>query len=125
MREQLDEIIKDQGKFIYVYVGIETVDDPFEKNVVTTNLNPFPIKALVIDFTAAKAQWAMPGIKVSRIKEVYIPKRYRSIIENSQKIELRNSNDAIETYEGYRENGKMQIREEGGYLRVYIYSKHT
>ncbi len=125
MREKLDELINQEGQYIYVYQGIESVDDPFEKNVVTANLNPLPVKALVVDFTASKAHWVMPGIKVSRIKEIYVPKRYRSLIENTQKIEIRNSSGQKESYEGWRENGEMQIREEGGYLRVYVYSKHT
>jgi len=125
MRKNLDELIEREGQFIYVYQGIETVDDPFEKNVVTTNLNPIPIKAIVVDFVASKAQWVMPGIKVSRIKEIYVARRYRTLLENSQKLEIRNSDGQTESYEGWRENGQMQIREEGGYLRVYIYSKHT
>jgi hypothetical protein len=125
MKNELDELIKSKGQYIHIYQGIESVDDPFEKNVSTTNLNPLPVKALVVDFVASKAQWVMPGIKVSRIKEIYVPRKYRSLLENSQKIEIRNSDGQSEFYEGWRENGHMQLREEGGYLRVYIYSKHT
>lgn len=125
MREGFNDLTEKEGQYIYVYQGIETIDDPFEKNVIATDLNPLPVKAVVVDFTAAKAQWIMPGIKVSKIKEIYVPKRYRTLIENSQKIEIRNSDGQVESYEGWRENSKMQIREEGGYLRVYIYSKHT
>lgn len=125
MKDPLDDILIKEGKWIQMYLGIESIDDPFEKNVISTNLNPLPIRALITDFTASKAQWVMPGIKVSRIKEIYIPKRYRTVLENSQKIEMINSDGAVESYEGYRENGKMQIREEGSYLRVYVYSKHT
>lgn len=125
MRDRLNELIRREGKYIHVYQGIESVEDPFEKNVSTTNLNPLPVKALVVDYVASKAQWVMPGIKVSRIKEIYVPARYRSLLENSQKLEIRNPDGQTEFYEGWRENGKMQIREEGGYIRVYIYSKHT
>ncbi len=125
MKDPLDDVFSKEGKWIQVYLGIEAIQDPFEKNIISTNFNPIPVKALVADFTTAKAQWAMPGIKVSQIKEIYVQKKYRSLLEKSQKIEIRNSDKINESFEGWRENGKMQIREEGEYLRVYVYSKST
>ncbi|HED06344.1 MAG TPA: hypothetical protein ENI61_06645 [Ignavibacteria bacterium] len=120
-----DIVYKSQGKWINIYGGIETVDDPFEKNVVVTNLNPIPIKAIVSDFTAAKAQWAMPGVNVSQMKEIYVPIKYRTLIESSQKIGIKNSTGVEEYFEGWRESGKMQIREEGNQLRLYVYNKQV
>lgn len=125
MKDPLDDLIEKEGQWLEVYMGIETIDDAFEKNVITTNINPISIKAFVSDQVASKAQWIMIGIKVSQIKEIYFAKKYRGLIEASQKIGLRNNHGSTDYFEGWRENSKMQIREEGEYLRVYIYSKHT
>lgn len=118
-----DHIYKTSGKWINIYCGIETIDDPFEKNTVVVGLNPIPIKAIVSDLTTTKAQWAMPGISVSKVKEIYTPLKYQALIESSQKIGIRDSDGTEEYFEGWRESGKMQIRAEGGQLRLYVYSK--
>ena len=121
----LDNFFDSKAQNILVYQGIETVDDPFEKNVTETFLNPLSVKALVMDLNATQANYKMPGINISKAKNLYIDKRYRSLIENSQKFELKNSIGVTENYQGWRVNGKMQIREEGNYLQVYIYSDNN
>lgn len=125
MRDTIEQLVKERGQYIYIHQGVEAVDDPFEKNVLTTEIPPLPVKALVVDLTATQANWKMPGIKLSRAKTIYVHRRYRSLLENSQKIEIRNSDKVAEFFEGWRENGQMQIREEGVHLEVNIYSKHT
>jgi len=125
MNNPFDDLLELNGHWIQVYLGIEAVDDPFEKNVITTTINPISIKALVTDHASSKAQWIMPGIVVSKIKEIYVAKKYRSLIEASQKFGIRNSMGVTEFFEGWREDGHMQITEEDASLRLYVYSKHT
>jgi hypothetical protein len=123
MRPLFNDIMKKQGKWIRVYVGVEESQDPYEKNVVVRNTNPIPVRAIVEDMTTAQAQWKMPGRKVSKIKDITIEARWKSLIEKSSKIEFEG-----EMYEGWREDGKMQMREQpgvggAGYLQLYIYTK--
>jgi hypothetical protein len=107
------------AKWIDIYTGKEVSQDPYENNVVVTYNNPLSIKALVTDLSATQALYKMPGIEVSKIKEIFIKTKYRSLIEMSQKIGIQG-----DMYEGWRVNGKMQIREMAGdILRVYIYIK--
>lgn len=116
----MDNLFREHSKCIKIYMAVETIVDPYEKNVETVMLNPLPIKAIVSDITFAKSQWAMPGITTSKTKEILIEKKHRNLLLKSHKIEVDN-----ELYEGWRVNGKMQIREEGNYLRVYIYFKKS
>lgn len=119
MRPFVDDIFRSQGEWIRIYTGIEEIQDPFEKNVTTTYINPLPIQALVSDFTSTQAMWKMPGVKVSKIKEIFIKSKYRRLIELSSRIEIDG-----EFYEGWKENGKMQIREMAqDVIRLYVYSK--
>ncbi len=118
----MENLFKEHAKNIKVYIARETIIDPYEKNVELTNLNPLPLKAIVTDLTTSQATWKMPGIEVSKAKELIIEKKYRSLIEKSQKITIQR--DTADYY-GWKDNaGKnMQIREEGDYIRLYIYSK--
>lgn len=116
----MDNLFKEKSQYIRIYLGKETIQDPYEKNVSVTMQNPIPIKAIVTDLTSAKAQWAMPGIITDKAKEIIIRKKDRPMLEMSQKIQVVGDTDY---YEGWKTNGKMQIREEGNYCRVYIYIK--
>lgn len=108
-----------QGEWINIYTGQEVVLDKYEQNVTVNYNNPLPVKAIVIDLTAAQAVWKMPGIQVSKVKEVFVKTKYRSLIQQSQKIEIEG-----EMYEGWKVNGKMQIRQmAGNVLRLYVYIK--
>jgi hypothetical protein len=108
-----------QGKWIQVYTGAEVSQDPYEDNVTTTYNNPLPIKAIVVDLTTTQATWKMPGIQITKAKEIFIHKKYRSLILLSQKIEIEG-----DMYEGWKENGKMQIREmAGNVIRLYVFIK--
>ena len=71
----LDKIFKEKSEWINIYQGIETVDDPYEKNVTVSLISPKTIKAIVTDITFAKTKWSMPGVKTSKVKRV-VTKRY-------------------------------------------------
>jgi len=116
----LDELFSEQATNIRVTLSVETVADPYEKNVSTTNLASIPLKAIVNEVSPAKAQWTMAGITSEKIKQIILPKIHRPLIERSQKITVQGDSS---TYYGYRVNGKMSIVEEQGYIRVYIYVK--
>jgi len=123
MRSLFTDIFKQQGKWVKIYVGKEIVDDPYEKNVTITNINPIPVLAIIEDLTTTQAQWKIPGVKTSKVKELLIESKHRVLMEQSSKIEI-----SGELYEGWRESGKMQMREDPGpdrksYLRLYVYTK--
>jgi len=116
----MEQLFREESQFIRIYYSVEQETDPFEHTVELTDLPSLPIKAIVTDLIASQAIWKMPGIKLSKAKEIIIEKKYRSLIEISEKIKVDD-----DYYEGWKENGKLQIRQEGDYLRIYIYSKHT
>lgn len=116
----MEELFKEKSKTIRIYLGTETEVDPYEKNVETTMLNPLPIKAIVTDLTASQSQWKMVGIVADKAKEIIINKRYESLLLKSQKIQVDN-----DYYIGWKQNGRLQYRIEGDYLRAYIYIKKS
>jgi len=129
MRPLIEDIFRSQAQWIRVYTGVEEVIDPFEGTVTIHYNNPISIRAIIEDFTATQAQWKMPGIKIADAKELFIEDKYRPLIEMSQQIEYKGK-----MYEGWKENGKMQIRNQtgagsntvkryGGYIKLYIFSK--
>lgn len=116
----MEKLFKEKAKTIRIYLGIENEIDPYEKNVEITMLNPLPIKAIITDLTATQSQYKMIGIVTDKTKEIIIEKKYRSLIEKSHKIEV-----GGDFYNGWKLNGRMQIREEGNYCRIYIYIKKS
>lgn len=113
----INDIFKEQGKCIKIYLAKETQVDPYEKNTELTYLAPITVRAIVTDYTFAQAQWKMPGIEADKSKEIIVEKTKRSLLEASQKIMIDG-----EFYLGWKVNGKMQIREEGAFIRCYVYS---
>lgn len=114
----MDKLFREQYQTIKIYIAKETIDDPYERNVSLTYLNPLPIKAIVSDVGFASAIWKMPGISAEKVKEIIIEKRYKSLLLKSQKIEIDD-----EYFYGYKINGKLQYRQEDEYLRCYVYFK--
>ncbi len=114
----MDRLFKETAKNIKIFLAIETIDDPYEKNVSLTDLNPIPIKAIVSDLTFAKINWTMPGVVSDKAKEIIIQVKHKSLLEMSQKIYIDG-----DYYYGWRMNGQLQYRQEGNYLRCYIYIK--
>lgn len=119
----ISELLNSEGQWIQIYQGIETIDDPYEKNVTVTFMEPRAVKAIVTDLTTAQVSWKMPGISTDRAKSIIVSRKYKSLIESSHKIDIVNSDRLTEEYEGWRVNGRMQIRELGESLQVYIYSR--
>ncbi|GAH89316.1 unnamed protein product [marine sediment metagenome] len=114
----MDNLFKEKAQKIRIYLAVETVVDPFEKNVTLSELNPLPIKAIVTDLTPTQMKWKSAGIVEEGGKEIIIEKKYESLLKQSQKIEINNS-----YYYGWRTNGRLNYRIEGNYLRAYLYTK--
>jgi len=114
----MDNLFNELSQKILVYLATIVQQDPYEKNTVNTCLNPLPIKAIVTDLIGSQISWKMPSINTDKAKEIIIEKKYRTLIEHSYKIKVDN-----DYYQGWKINSKMQIREEQGYLRIYIYIK--
>ncbi|KKN22919.1 hypothetical protein LCGC14_0910290 [marine sediment metagenome] len=112
----MDRLFKEEEERIRIIIATEEVQDPYEKNIVFTELPSLPISAIVTDLAFAKIQYAMPGIVTDKAKEIITYKKYRSLIENSYRIKI-----GTEYYVGWKQNSKMQIREEGNFIRVYCY----
>lgn len=111
-------LFREHAQNIYIYPALETDADPFEKNVDIIKMNPLPIKAIVTDLAFAKIQWSMVGIETDRAKEIIIEAKYLPLLKLSYKIKIDN-----DYYEGWRQNGRLQFRKEGSYIRAYIYIK--
>lgn len=116
----MEHLFREMSQKIKIYLAIESVEDPIEKNTSTVLLPPIPISAIVNDLGFGKIKWQMDGISTSDAKEIYIEKRNKSLLEQSQKIEISGVD-----YEGYKILGKMQIKTEGDYCRIYIYRKEA
>lgn len=114
----LKELIQEQGKWIRIYPAREVVVDPYENEVDYEILQPITARAIVADLVFSQAEWKIRGVSVSKAKEIILPKRYKSIIEHSYLIEVEE-----DFYKAWRINGKMQMREEGNYIRLYIYQE--
>lgn len=118
----MEDFFREQSEDIKIYTGKETVSDPYEKNATVSLFNPLFICAIVSDLIFSQISWKLPGIITDKAKEIMIDKKHRTLLEKSQKISVIENNTWID-FEGWRINGKMQIREEGDYVRAYIYSK--
>lgn len=118
--DELKEIIRKFGKYINVYIAKES-----PKNILTGDINieygsPNPIKGILEDMSDASAVYKIPGVNTTKSKIFVCHKNYRTIIENSHKVEINN-----EVYYGYKDDSgnKLRIKEEGNYIRVYIIRK--
>ena len=61
--------------------------------------------------------WKTPGVMEVQGKEIIVDKKYRNTIEQAYKIKIED-----DEYVGWKDNsGKTQIREEGSYIRLYVY----
>ena len=112
----LNEFFRDVGRPIRIYLASEVETDPFEHTKEFTELSPISIKAIVTDLIASQSEWKMPGIATAKAKEIIVKKKHKTLLEQSYKIEIDE-----EYYYGWKVHGRMQMREEGDFLRVYIY----
>lgn len=116
----MNELFREKSRTIRIYLGVEVETDPYEHTTETTMFNPLPIKAIVTDLTATQSQYKMAGIVADKAKEIIINKRYESLLLKSQKIQVDN-----DYYVGWKQNGRLQYRIEGEFLRAYIYIKKS
>lgn len=116
----MHELFAEKSQIIKIHVGIEQSEDPYEKNVSTTLLPPYPIRAIVTDVVPTSANWKMPGIITEKTREIIIKSKYKTLLEQSQKITIHGEDDE---YYGWRTNGRLNYRVEADYLRCYIYVK--
>ena len=114
----MEDIFRDYSEKILLYLGIESINDPYSQEVDIEYLNPIPIRAIVSDISFAKSQWSMPGVTAAKVKQILIEKKHESLFKLSQKLKI----DSDE-YEGWRENGKLQYKVEGDFLRAFVYIK--
>ena len=114
----MEQFFKEISQKIQIYVGKEVETDPYEHSVMVVLYNPISISAIVTDLIASQIQWKMPGIRTSRAKEVIIEDKYENLFLMSQKITIDNVD-----YQGWRDNGKIQYRNEGSFIRFYVYSR--
>ena len=114
----MENLFKNKSEHIRIYIGKEIEIDPYEHTVDITMQNSQPIRAIVTDLVSSQITWKIPGIEISKAKEIIIKKKYENTLKASQKLKIRN-----EYYEGWRKNGKLQYRQEGDYLRAYVYLK--
>lgn len=114
----MDELFKEHSQKILIYLAVPSISDPFEKNETLSELPSLPIDAIVSDLGFGKIRWTMDGISTDDAKELIIEKKNKTLLEQCYKIEI----DSI-LYEGYKVLGRMQIKTEGEYCRIYIYRK--
>jgi len=114
----MENLFKEWSQRIKIYLAKVDETDPYEHSTEITELSSIPISAIVNDLSFSKIHWTLIGIITNSAKEIYIEKKYKNLIENCYRIEI-----AGKSFEGFRVNGKMAIKEEGDYIRIYAYNK--
>lgn len=116
---ELQQLIREQGTNIQIFIGKETTDDPNYNTKSVAYLNPFPIKALVSQVGFTSSQWRMPGIKASKVMEITCNKRHKNLIEKSRKIVI----DSVE-YVGWRpgEGNNIQYKIMDDYIQLLVHT---
>jgi len=112
----MDNLFKEQSRYIRIFMGTETETDPYEHTVEEILLNPVPVKAIVTDISPASSQWKMPGIISEKTKQIIIKKKYEEILKMSRKIKIDD-----DYYYGWKVNGRLNYVIEGEYIRAYVY----
>ena len=115
----MKKVFRNLAQKIRIFCGVTQITDPYEQSVSISYLPPVPIKAIITDLSSAKLIWKIPGITTSKVKELLVEKKYRSLLEQSYKIEIDGTD-----YEGWKENGKLAIIGWENYIRVYVYIKN-
>lgn len=119
MSNELDDLFSEIGQTVLIFIGKEIIADVEENDKTVITYNPIPIQAIVTDLTSEQMKWKGFGIETSAGKELFMDVKYKTLIQQSQKILI----DNIE-YLGWRDNlGQTQIRQDGNYIRLYVYRK--
>jgi len=116
----MKELFKEKARNIKIIICKEEILDPIEKNTKKIPIMYIPIKAIVADLSFSKVQWVMPGVTVSKAKEIIIQRKDYNKINLSSSIFIEN-----ETYIGFKANGRFQYKEtdDKAYIRCFIYIK--
>ena len=116
----LKNIIRTEGKYVNVFIGKETTKNSLTGDVTVTYSANNPIKGLLEDMSDASAVYKIPGVATTKSKIFVCHKSFRTIFENTHKIEIDN-----ELYYAYKDDSgsKIRIKEEGNYIRVYLTRK--
>ena len=110
------ELFKETSQRIKIYLGKETIIDPITKEKTKALFPPKYISAIVYDLTMAQAQWKLPGVSTNQIKTIIIERKWENLLLQCQKIQI----DSVD-YTGWKENGRLQYKTEGDYIRAHIY----
>lgn len=112
----MDNLFRNHSKKIFFILATTTIIDPFEKNTAKTQLPSIPVDAIVTDLSPTSAEWKMPGISISKAKEIMIEKKQEDLLRLTHIIEIDG-----EKYHGWMKNGKLSYRINGNYLFAYIF----
>jgi hypothetical protein len=113
------EIFDEISERIKVYLAVETVEDPYEKNKNLTYLNSIPIDAVVVDFSGAQIVYKLPGIETDKAYELTVESKHLGLLQQSYKINVRDDD-----CEGWKINGKMFIKKlDSNFMRILVYRK--
>lgn len=113
----MKELFRRKSQKIKIYYAYERESDPFEKTKEKQMLNPITIRAIIQDLIFSQISWKLPGIKCSKGKDLLIQKKDLNKIKHAEKIEIEG-----EMYIGYRQNSSLQYRNEGDFVRIYVYN---
>jgi hypothetical protein len=117
--DELRELIRQEGKKIYIYISKSVKQDPEEEDTKDICFNPCVITGLFNELTSSQMTWKTTGTAPTQGGEIVVDKKYRTMLECAFKIVI----DSV-TYVGWKDNqGKTQIRQEGNYIRHYVYRK--
>jgi hypothetical protein len=115
------KILNTQGKLssIKLYPISEVVNDPYEKTVSVTFLNPITIKALIQQITQTKLKWKFFGELPSGSIQVITELRHYNSFINSGKIEYENNE-----YHVYKDSSnQFNILKRSDYIIVVLERK--
>jgi hypothetical protein len=88
----LFKILKEQGELekLLIYPAKTRINDPIEKTVTKTFLNPLPIYGYVTQESFESLKWKYVGQVPSKSIKVLVELKDESLIRNAYKIQYRN-----------------------------------
>lgn len=91
MKNNLDifDIARQEGRLeqVLVYLGVETINDPYEKTVDTVYMPALPIEAIVNRVSADAIHWKYYGNIPMKSIQVLAPVETESLFKTARKIE--------------------------------------
>lgn len=84
----MERVFREDAEIVKIYLGKETIQDPFEQNVTVSFQNPIPIEAIISTVSPEKAVWKIYGIKVMEAKDLIVRDKHISLFRLSQKVTI-------------------------------------